>query len=105
MNNRGITAFNLCESIKSFENKNWLKYFILQIILLNLSAKTNKYLPKRKTTEKWFILSISNILKDINLMKKEIRTHDFKTKTLIKIADEFNIKEEFNWFNYKDFKI
>ena len=74
-----------------------MKYlFITNNIIESLHSKISNYLPKGKTTSKGFILAIKNIIKDSELVKNEIKRHDYKTQTLIKLANGYNKKEEFN---------
>ena len=37
-------------------------------------------------------------------MKNELKRHDLKTRALITIANKFNKKNKFKWFNYNEFK-
>ena len=46
---------------------------------------------------------VKNIIKDSELLKSEIKRHDYKTQTIIKIADEYNRKENFRWIGYDEF--
>ena len=74
-------------------------------IIESFYDKINKYIPKGKTTSKGFVLAMNNILKDISLLKNDIKRHDFKTRTLIEISNKYNNNnKEFNWFKYQDYK-
>ena len=78
--------------------------FITNNIIESFHGKINKYIPKGKTTSKGFVLSMNNILKDSNLLKKDIKRDDFKTRTLLEISYKYNNKEAFKWFTYQDYK-
>jgi len=46
---------------------------------------------------------VKNIIKDSELLKSEIKRHDYKTQTIIKIADGYNKEENFRWIGYDEF--
>ena len=51
-------------------------------------------------------MAIKNILEDSELEKKEIKRHDFKIQTVIKIAQNYNNNNiKFKWMLYEDFFI
>ena len=51
-------------------------------------------------------MAIKNILEDSELEKKEIKRHDFKIQTVIKIAQNYNNNNiKFKWMSYEDFYI
>ena len=52
-------------------------------------------MPKGKTTNKNFITSMTKILKDSELDKKNIKRHDFKTQTLINIVKNYKEQKYF----------
>ena len=105
IDNRGISCFNYYDFINEFKINNNLNFlFITNNIIESFHQKMNMYLPKGKTTEKSFILAMVNIFKDIELMKNELKRHDFKTRDLITIATKFNKENKFKWFNYNEFK-
>ena len=60
-------------------------------------------MPKGRTTSKGFIFAIKNIIKDSELLKSEINRHDYKTQTIIILANEFNKEGKFRWIGYDEF--
>ena len=49
-------------------------------------------------------MTINNILDDSELQKEEIKRHDFKIQTIIKLAQNYNNNNiKFKWILYEDF--
>ena len=105
LNNRVYKDFNYYDFIKNVKNEIGLKFlFITNNIIESFHGKIEKYLPKGKTTSKGFILSMSKILKEYELPKICIKRHDYKTRTLINIANDYNEGKKFRWYNYSEYK-
>ena len=78
--------------------------FFTNNVIESFHSKLSNYLPKGRASSKGFILSLKNILNDIELKKNEIKRHDYKIQTIIKIAQNYNnSKNNFNWISYEDF--
>ena len=104
INKRGINSFNYYNFIKEINKKYGLKYlFITNNIIESFHGKIAKYLPKGKTTSKTFISAMTKILKDCDLEKNNIKRHDYKTQTLINIANNYKEVKDFKWFNFNEF--
>ena len=73
-------------------------------IIESFHGKLLKYIPRGPITAKSFIISMANIIKDSTLIKSNIKRHDYKTKTLISLADKYNNSSiDFKWYSYKEF--
>ena len=46
---------------------------------------------------------MTKILKDCDLEKNNIKRHDYKTQTLINIANNYKEAKDFKWFNFNEF--
>ena len=46
---------------------------------------------------------MTKILKDCDLEKNNIKRHDYKTQTLINIANNYKETKDFKWFNFNEF--
>ena len=104
INKRGINSFNYYNFINEINKKYGLKYlFITNNIIESFHGKIAKYLTKGKTTSKTFISAMTKILKDCDLEKNNIKRHDYKTQTLINIANNYKETKDFKWFNFNEF--
>ena len=63
----------------------------------------NIWCLKEKQVVKYFVISMTKILKGSELYKNSIKRHDFKTQTLINIAKNYKEKKDFKWYNDKEF--
>ena len=105
LNNRGYSDFNYYNFINKNNDELGLKYlFVTNNIIESFHGKIEKYLPKGQTTCKGFVLSMSKILKEYKLPKDCFKRHDFKTRTLINIANNYNKGDKFKWVNYNEYK-
>ena len=104
LNSKGISFMNYYDYIQKNNNYNLKYLFFTNNVIESFHSKLSNYLPKGRTTSKGFILSLKNILNDIELKKNEIKRHDYKIQTIIKIAQNYNnSKNNFNWISYEDF--
>ena len=104
INKRGINSFNYYIFINEINKKYGLKYlFITNNIIESFHGKIAKYLTKGKTTSKTFISAMTKILKDCDLEKNNIKRHDYKTQTLINIANNYKETKDLKCFNFNEF--
>ena len=101
---KGLEFINNLEYIKPGNNFKLKYLFFTNKIIESFHGKLNKYLPKGKTSSKGFLLTINNILDYSELQKEEIKRHDFKIQTIIKLAQNYNNNNiKFKWILYEDF--
>ena len=101
----GWQSINYNKFIKMIKEEKGLYYlFITNNIIESFHSKLVKYLPRGPITSKGFINAMTNILKDNVLLKNSIKRHDYKTKTILLLAEKYNASNvEFKWYNYKEF--
>ena len=86
------------------EDKGLYYLFITNNIIESFYSKLVKYLPRGPITSKGFINVMESVIKDNVLLKNSIKLHDYKTKTILCLAEKYNISNiKFMWYNYKEF--
>ena len=84
----------ICQSFKIYLTNN---------ISESINQKLNFYLPKRATNNKDFVVSVSNVLNNNNIKKKDIIRHDYITRTMMLMIKSLDIKEEPKWISYDEY--
>ena len=75
---------------KANENKFLEKIYTTNNILESINSKINLYLPKRATTNFFFVKSLSNVIINDELRIKKIIRKDLKTKAILQIIKELD---------------